>query len=88
MIRLGKVVRARYGKEFMFKLYHIACAALWVSVASALTTSDSVRINEIYVAGPPSYNEQDGFVEFYNAGSATAYLDGAMVLQGLDTLPS
>ena len=85
MIRLGKVARAGYGKEFMFKLFHIACAALWVSVASALTTSDSVRINEINVAGPPTYNEQDGFIEFYNAGSTTAYLDGAMVLQGLDT---
>ncbi len=69
----------------MFKLFAMACAALWATTACALTSGDGVRINEIYVSGPSSYSEQDGFIEFYNAGSETAYLDGALVLQGLDT---
>ncbi len=69
----------------MHKLLVSLCLGLWASWAVALAPSDGVRINEVYVAGPPSRSEQDGFIEFYNAGSATAYLDGAMVLQGLDT---
>jgi hypothetical protein len=69
----------------MFKFAFAALAVLWGSLACALTTNDGVRINEINVAGPPSQSEQDGFVELYNAGSETAFLDGALVLQGVDS---
>ena len=54
----------------------------------ALEPTDSVKINEIYYAGTPNYTYQDQFVELYNAGSQTAYLDGAVIIRGVDTLAS
>lgn len=55
------------------------------SIAWGLTPSDAVKINEVYFAGSPGLQD-DGFVELYNAGTTTAYLDGALLIQGLDTL--
>ena len=51
----------------------------------ALEPDDQVKINEIYYAGTPFYTYQDQFVELYNAGNTTAYLDGALLIRGVDT---
>jgi hypothetical protein len=52
----------------------------------ALEPMDPVKINEIYYAGTPNYTYQDQFVELYNAGTGTYYLDGAVLIRGVDTL--
>ena len=51
----------------------------------ALEPDDQVKINELYYASTPFYTYQDQFVELYNAGTNTAYLDGALLIRGLDT---
>ncbi len=51
----------------------------------ALEPDDQVKINELYYAGTPFYTYQDQFVELYNAGTTTAYLDGALLIRGVDT---
>lgn len=65
--------------------YLILLLMFAASIARGLTPSDPVKINEVYFAGSPGLQD-DGFVELYNAGTATAYLDGALLIQGLDTL--
>lgn len=62
-----------------------AALLCFTTAALALTPVDSVKINELYVAGAPGI-ARDGFLELYNAGAQTAYLDGALLVQGLDTL--
>lgn len=52
----------------------------------ALEPGDQVKINELYYPGTPFYTYQDQFVELYNAGNNTAYLDGALIIRGPDTL--
>ncbi len=52
----------------------------------ALNSTDLVKINEIYYAGSMGFTMEDQFVELYNAGSTVAYLDGALLMRGLDTL--
>lgn len=52
----------------------------------ALAPTDQVKINEIYYAGTPNYTYQDQFIELYNAGDAPAYLDGALIIRGVDTM--
>jgi len=61
----------------------LAACSLW-----ALEPTDLVKINEVYYAGTPNYTYQDQFVELYNAGTTTAYLDGALIMRGVDTLAS
>jgi hypothetical protein len=51
-----------------------------------LEVTDQVKINELYYAGTPNYTYQDQFVELYNAGTNTAYLDGALLIRGVDTM--
>ena len=53
-----------------------------------LEVTDQVKINELYYAGTPNYTYQDQYVELYNAGTTTAYLDGALLIRGVDTLAS
>ncbi|MBI5058583.1 T9SS type A sorting domain-containing protein [candidate division KSB1 bacterium] len=64
---------------------HIILGLLISSASFALTTADRVKLNELYFAGSPLGVMQDGFVELYNGGDQTAYLDGAFIAQGLDT---
>ena len=53
-------------------------------LSSALQPDDPVKINEVYYGYPPGYNVyQDQFVELYNAGQETCYLDGAMICRGI-----
>ena len=61
-------------------------ALLTPRTATALTQADSVRINEVYFACSINYTTDDQFVELYNAGSTTAWLDGAILARGTDTL--
>ena len=50
----------------------------------ALQVGDQVKINEIYYCYPEGYTVyQDQFVELYNAGSTTCYLDGALICRGI-----
>ena len=57
-----------------------------VQVGMALNFGDQVKINEVYWAYPPGYTiYQDQFVELYNAGSTTCYLDGAAICRGIPT---
>lgn len=60
----------------------VACVillTLFASLASALAPGDSVVINEVhYAPGEPS-QETHEFIELFNAGSSTAYLDGAVI---------
>ena len=51
----------------------------------ALEPTDQVKINEVYYGGTPNYTYQDQFVELYNAGRETAYLDGSLIIRGVDT---
>lgn len=55
------------------------------ALAFALTVSDQVKINEVYFSASPNGTYQDGFIELYNAGSLTAFLDGALLASGVDT---
>jgi hypothetical protein len=52
----------------------------------ALEPTDPVKINEIYYGGTPNYTYQDQFVELYNAGTSACYLDGAVLIRGVDTM--
>jgi hypothetical protein len=52
----------------------------------ALSSTDSVKINEIYYAGSMGFTMEDQYVELYNAGSTVTYLDGALIMRGQDTL--
>ena len=52
----------------------------------ALEPTDQIKINEIYYGGTPNYTYQDQFVELYNAGTSTCYLDGAVLIRGVDTM--
>jgi hypothetical protein len=52
----------------------------------ALTSGDSVKINEVYYAGSQGFTMEDQYIELFNAGSSTAYLDGALIMRGLDTM--
>ena len=52
----------------------------------ALESEDQVKINELYYTGTPFFTYQDQFVELYNAGATTAYLDGALLIRGVDTM--
>ena len=54
--------------------------------AQALSTTDSVRINEVYFACSINYTTDDQFLELYNAGSTTAWMAGAIIARGTDTL--
>jgi hypothetical protein len=51
----------------------------------ALTSTDLVKINEVYYAGSMGFTMEDQYVELYNVGTTTAYLDGALLMRGLDT---
>jgi len=68
---------------------HLSIAMLLLllpTTGQALSPTDSVRINEVYFACSINYTTDDQFVELYNAGSSTAWLAGAIVARGTDTL--
>ena len=52
----------------------------------ALSSSDSIKINEVYYAGSMGFTMDDQFVELYNSGSTVVYLDGALLMRGQDSL--
>jgi hypothetical protein len=66
----------------------VVMMGMMVGCVWALEPTDRVKINELYYAGTPLYTYQDQFVELYNAGTQTAYLDGALLIRGVDTLAS
>ncbi|MBL7032739.1 MAG: hypothetical protein ISR91_01210 [Candidatus Delongbacteria bacterium] len=66
--------------------YIVILLLLLPLTGQALAPTDSVRINEVYFACSINYTTDDQFIELYNAGSTTAWLDGAMIARGTDTL--
>lgn len=54
--------------------------------AQALESNAPVCINELSFSGSLNYTTDDQFVELYNYGDETVYLDGAMIGRGQDTL--
>lgn len=62
----------------------LAVLVFLTQAALALQPSDLIKINEVYYAYPPGYNVyQDQFIELYNAGQTTYYLDGALICRGI-----
>lgn len=57
----------------------LAALVLLATPALGLSTSDLVKINEIAYDPPESPEDPFEFIELYNAGSTTAYLDGAVI---------
>ncbi len=84
------VVRRRFASKRLAAVTLLSLSCLLLSTlpasVSALAPTDSVRINEVYFACSINYTTDDQFVELYNAGSTTAWLDGALLARGTDTL--
>ena len=57
----------------------LSLQALLPIAVCALGPSDSIKINEVHYAPGEASQETHEFVELYNAGSTTAYLDGAVI---------
>lgn len=60
------------------------------TIKTIASVSSGLVINEVYYTGPPNkaFYFYDQFVELYNGGSKTLYLDGLIVCRARPTIPS